>query len=322
MGFDKRYNGKRNFERRNGNFRSKSNGFSREKNSDCNSNLPYKNEYKKHISSRGTSDFNNTAKENYYEDKESDIIELNDKNLILGRNPVIESLKAGKLIDSIYVNSEAGGSISVICRMAKEKGIVIKQVNEQKLNKMANGASHQGVIAMTACAEYVEVQDILDIAEKKNEPPFIIICDEIEDPHNLGAIIRTAEASGAHGIIIPKRRSASLNHTVYKTSAGAAAWVPVARVSNLSQTIDKLKENGVWIYGTDASGEDYQKVSFDGAVGLIIGSEGFGMSRLLREKCDFLLRLPMVGKITSLNASVAGGIFMYEVLKSRINQTK
>lgn len=322
MGFDKRYNGKRNFERRNGNSRSKSNGFSREKNSDCNSNLPYKNEYKKHISSRGASDFNNTAKENYYEDKESDIIELNDKNLILGRNPVIESLKAGKLIDSIYVNSEAGGSISVICRMAKEKGIVIKQVNEQKLNKMANGASHQGVIAMTACAEYVEVQDILDIAEKKNEPPFIIICDEIEDPHNLGAIIRTAEASGAHGIIIPKRRSASLNHTVYKTSAGAAAWVPVARVSNLSQTIDKLKENGVWIYGTDASGEDYQKVSFDGAVGLIIGSEGFGMSRLLREKCDFLLRLPMVGKITSLNASVAGGIFMYEVLKSRINQTK
>lgn len=322
MGFDKRYNGKRNFERRNGNSRSKSNGFSREKNSDCNSNLPYMNEYKKHISSRGTSDFNNTAKENYYEDKESDIIELNDKNLILGRNPVIESLKAGKLIDSIYVNSEAGGSISVICRMAKEKGIVIKQVNEQKLNKMANGASHQGVIAMTACAEYVEVQDILDIAEKKNEPPFIIICDEIEDPHNLGAIIRTAEASGAHGIIIPKRRSASLNHTVYKTSAGAAAWVPVARVSNLSQTIDKLKENGVWIYGTDASGENYQKVSFDGAVGLIIGSEGFGMSRLLREKCDFLLRLPMVGKITSLNASVAGGIFMYEVLKSRINQTK
>lgn len=322
MGFDKRYNGKRISEKRKGSSQSKSNRFSREKNSELNGNLPYKNEYKKHISSRDASDFKNTAKEKYYDNKDSDIIEFNDKSLILGRNPVIESLKAGKLIDSIYVNSEAGGSISVICKMAKEKGIVIKQVNEQKLNKMADGASHQGVIAMTACAEYVEVQDILDIAEERNEPPFIIICDEIEDPHNLGAIIRTAEASGAHGIIIPKRRSASLNHTVYKTSAGAAAWVPVARVSNLSQTIDKLKEKGVWIYGTDAAGEDYQKVSFDGAVGLIIGSEGFGMSRLLREKCDFLLRLPMVGKITSLNASVAGGIFMYEVLKSRINKTK
>ena len=263
--------------------------------------------------SKRASDFNKTA-DSVYDNDNSD---FTDGSIILGRNPVIESLKAGKLIDSIYVNSEAGGSISLICRLAKEKGIVIKQVNEQKLNKMANGASHQGVIAMTACAEYVDIQDILDIAKEKNEPPFIIICDEIEDPHNLGAIIRTAEASGAHGVIIPKRRSASLNHTVYKTSAGAAAWVPVARVSNLSQAVDTLKENGVWIYGTDSSGEDYNNVSFDGAVGLVIGSEGFGMSRLLKEKCDFLLRLPMVGKITSLNASVAGGIFMYEVLKSR-----
>lgn len=263
--------------------------------------------------SKRSSDFQKTA-DSVYDNDNSD---FTDGSIILGRNPVIESLKAGKLIDSIYVNREAGGSISLICRLAKEKGIVIKQVNEQKLNKMANGESHQGVIAMTACAEYVDIQDILDIAKEKNEPPFIIICDEIEDPHNLGAIIRTAEASGAHGVIIPKRRSASLNHTVYKTSAGAAAWVPVARVSNLSQAVDTLKENGVWIYGTDSNGEDYNNVSFDGAVGLVIGSEGFGMSRLLKEKCDFLLRLPMVGKITSLNASVAGGIFMYEILKSR-----
>lgn len=269
-----------------------------------------KNNLKK---SKRASDFNKTA-DSVYDNDNSD---FTDGSIILGRNPVIESLKAGKLIDSIYVNSEAGGSISLICRLAKEKEIVIKQVNEQKLNKMANGESHQGVIAMTACAEYVDIQDILDIAKEKNEPPFIIICDEIEDPHNLGAIIRTAEASGAHGVIIPKRRSASLNHTVYKTSAGAAAWVPVARVSNLSQAVVTLKENGVWIYGTDSSGEDYNNVSFDGAVGLVIGSEGFGMSRLLKEKCDFLLRLPMVGKITSLNASVAGGIFMYEILKSR-----
>lgn len=321
MSFYKRYNGNKNFEKQNANLRYTSSRPERNKCRNSNNNLAYKIEHKKRSFSKEkgvTSDSN----ENYYDIMESDNDGFNSKNLILGRNPVIESLKAGKLIDSIYVNSEAGGSISVICKMAKEKGIVIKQVNEQKLNKMANGASHQGVIAMTACAEYVEIQDILDIAKKKNEPPFIIICDEIEDPHNLGAIIRTAEASGAHGIIIPKRRSASLNHTVYKTSAGAAAWVPAARVSNLSQAIDILKENGVWIYGTDATGEDYQQVSFDGAVGLIIGSEGFGISRLLREKCDFLLKLPMVGKITSLNASVAGGIFMYEILKSRINRMK
>lgn len=240
-----------------------------------------------------------------------------DGSYIIGRNPVIEALKAEKLIDTVFVNPDAGGSISLICRMAKEQGIVVKQVNETKLNNMAKGASHQGVIAMGACAEYVTVSDILDIAEKKNEPPFIIICDEIEDPHNLGAIIRTAESAGAHGIIIPKRRSASLNHTVFKTSAGAASWLPVARVPNIPQVLDELKEKGVWIYGTDASGEDYTKCEFSGAVGLVIGSEGFGMGRLVREKCDFLLRLPMLGKITSLNASVAAGIFMYEIVKRR-----
>ena len=294
MSFNKRNNGKKNYKKK------------------------YENKTHNFYDGKRSSDLNTAVSKNFYDSEDSDFIQ-DSKSIILGRNPVIESLKSGKLIDSIYVNSEAGGSISVICRMAREQGIVIKQVNEQKLNKMSNGASHQGVIAMTACAEYVEIEDILNIAKEKNEPPFIIICDEIEDPHNLGAVIRTAEASGAHGVIIPKRRSASLNHTVYKTSAGAAAWVPVARVANLSQAIDTLKENGVWIYGTDAKGEDYRNVSFDGAVGLVIGSEGFGMSRLIKEKCDFLLRLPMVGKITSLNASVAGGIFMYEVLKSRFD---
>ena len=325
MSFDKGYKGKRNFENKSAKRTNSRSAFSKSNSMNKqykNASFSHKDEYKKHNSFniKNASDIGKTKNAAYYDEEQCGLNKSDENSLILGRNPVIESIKAGNLIDSIYVNSEAGGSISVICKMAKEKGIVIKQVNEQKLNKMANGASHQGVIAMSACAEYVEVQDILDIAKRNNEPPFIIICDEIEDPHNLGAIIRTAEASGAHGIIIPKRRSASLNHTVYKTSAGAAAWVPVARVSNLSQAIDTLKQNGVWIYGTDAKGEDYQKVSFDGAVGLIIGSEGFGMSRLLREKCDFLLKLPMVGKITSLNASVAGGIFMYEVLKSRINQ--
>lgn len=238
-------------------------------------------------------------------------------SLIIGRNPVIEALKADKLIDTILINPEAEGSISLIVKLAREKNIVVKNASEQKLSNMSQGASHQGVIAIGACAEYRTVEEILNIAKEKGEDPFIIVCDEIEDPHNLGAIIRTAESAGAHGIIIPKRRSASLNHTVFKTSAGAASWLPVARVSNIPQTLDELKEKGVWIYGTDASGEDYTKVSLTGSAALVIGSEGFGMGRLVREKCDFLLKLPMLGKITSLNASVAAGIFMYEAVRQR-----
>ena len=242
--------------------------------------------------------------------------------LILGRNPVIEALKADKLIDVLFVNPDAGGSIGQIIKMAKDKSIVVKEVSEQKLSNMAKGASHQGVIAMGACAEYVDIEDILAIALEKGEDPFIIICDEIEDPHNLGAIIRTAETAGAHGIIIPKRRSASLNHTVYKTSAGAASWLPVARVPNIAQAIDQLKENGVWIYGTDGSGEDYRKTNLTGPIGLVIGSEGFGMGKLVASKCDFMLKLPMKGKITSLNASVAAGIFMYEIVRQRDSAAK
>lgn len=237
--------------------------------------------------------------------------------LIVGRNPVMEALKSGKALDTIYVNENAGGSIGAITRIARERGIVIKNVSDQKLTQMCGGASHQGIIASGACAEYVSVEDILAISKKKGTAPFIIICDEIEDPHNLGAIIRTAEAAGADGIIIPKRRSASLNATVFKTSAGAASWLPVARVANLGAAIDELKKNGIWIYGTDASGENYSYTSFTGPIGLVIGSEGFGMGRLIRDKCDFLVKLPMYGKITSLNASVAAGIFMYEAVRQR-----
>lgn len=237
--------------------------------------------------------------------------------LIVGRNPVMEALKSGKALDTIYVNENAGGSIGAITRIARERGIVIKNVSDQKLTQMCGGASHQGIIASGACAEYVSVEDILAISKKKGTAPFIIICDEIEDPHNLGAIIRTAEAAGADGIIIPKRRSASLNATVFKTSAGAASWLPVARVANLGAAIDELKKNGIWIYGTDASGENYSHTSFTGPIGLVIGSEGFGMGRLIRDKCDFLVKLPMYGKITSLNASVAAGIFMYEAVRQR-----
>jgi len=243
---------------------------------------------------------------------------INEKseNVICGRNPVIEALKSGANIDTIYIDGN-GGSLSVIRRLAKENGIVVKDADDKKLSRLSGGASHQGVVAEGACGEYVTVEDILAVSQKNGTKPFIIICDEIEDPHNLGAIIRTAETSGADGVIIPKRRSASLNATVFKTSAGAASYVPVARVPNLAACIDTLKENGVWIYGTDASGTDYSETDFTGGVALVIGSEGFGISKLIQKKCDFMIKLPMLGKINSLNASVAAGIFMYEVLRQR-----
>lgn len=243
----------------------------------------------------------------------------NNKNTnenIIGRNPVIEALKSGTPIDTIYIDGN-GGSLGLIRRLAKEKGIVVKDAQDKKLSQLAGGASHQGVVAVGACGEYVSVEDILAVSRNKGTNPFIIICDEIEDPHNLGAIIRTAETAGADGIIIPKRRSASLNATVAKTSAGAVSYVPVARVSNLAACIDILKDNGVWIYGTDASGTDYCQTDFTGSMALVIGSEGFGISRLIQKKCDFMVKLPMHGNINSLNASVAAGIFMYEVLRQR-----
>lgn len=248
-------------------------------------------------------------------EKEKNIKEM-PQNMICGRNPVIEALKSGANLDTVYIDGN-GGSLSVIRRLAKENGVVVKDADDKKLSRLSGGASHQGVVAEGACGEYVTVEDILAVSQKKGTKPYIIICDEIEDPHNLGAIIRTAETSGADGVIIPKRRSASLNATVFKTSAGAASYVPVARVSNLASCIDTLKDNGVWIYGTDASGTDYSETDFTGGVALVIGSEGFGMSKLIQKKCDFMIKLPMLGKINSLNASVAAGIFMYEVLRQR-----
>lgn len=240
-----------------------------------------------------------------------------DRTLIIGRNPVLEALKSGMAIDKIFIDPNAGGTAVQIAAMARERGIVVKSTAPAKLDAMCAGGAHQGVAAAAACAEYSSPEEILEIARKKGEQPFIIICDEIEDPHNLGAIIRTAECAGAHGVVIPKRRSASLNSTVFKTSAGAAGVVPVARVPNIAGVIDFFKENGVWVYGTDIAGEDYDSVKLDGAMALVIGSEGGGMSRLVREKCDFLLKLPMAGKINSLNASVAAGIFMYEAVRQR-----
>ncbi|MBR7038051.1 MAG: 23S rRNA (guanosine(2251)-2'-O)-methyltransferase RlmB [Oscillospiraceae bacterium] len=238
------------------------------------------------------------------------------EDLVIGRNPVRELLRSGAPVDTVYISGTAGG-LSEIVSLAQERGAVIKTVTEQKLGQIAGGGVHQGVAARTAAAAYVTVEDLLAVSQKKGTAPFLIICDGIEDPHNLGAILRTAETAGADGVIIPKRRSAMLTATVHKTSAGAASWVPVARVPNIPAAIDQLKKAGVWVYGTDMDGETYTNVQFDGAVALVIGSEGSGMSRLVRERCDVLVRLPMKGRITSLNASVAAGIVMYEVVRQR-----
>jgi len=237
-------------------------------------------------------------------------------DIIFGRNPVIEAFKSGVEIDTVYINGQ-GGSLTVIRNLAAERGIVVKEIHAAKLSTMCGNGNHQGVAATISCATYVTIEDILAISANKGTSPFIVICDGIEDPHNLGAIIRTAEAAGCDGMIIPKRRSASLNSTVHKTSAGAASFLPVAKVSNLVSAIEILKKNGVWIFGTDGSGTNYKKVDFKGSVGLVIGSEGEGLSKLVREKCDFLVSLPMRGQITSLNASVAAGIFLYEIAENR-----
>lgn len=247
--------------------------------------------------------------------------ELRDE-LIIGRNPVMEALRAGRNIDTIYVSrGERQGSIGKIMAMARDAGILIKETDPKKLDFMCGKANHQGVIAKVAAHGYATVDDIFARAEEKGESPFIILADEISDPHNLGAIIRTAECAGAHGVIVPKRRSATLNYTVDKTAAGALEYLPVARVANLPAVMDELKEKGVWIYGTDMDGETWCQTDLKGPVALVVGSEGNGMGRLVREKCDFILSLPLSGEIGSLNASVAAGIVMYEVSRQRLGLT-
>lgn len=236
-----------------------------------------------------------------------------------GRNAVLELLETGKDINKIFIlKGEKHGSINKIISIAKERKIVIVEVERAKLNKIAMSDNHQGVIAIVPPFDYCEVEDILNFAKEKSEKPFILILDGIEDPHNLGSIIRTAETAGVHGIIIPKRRAATVNSTVHKVSAGAAEYVKIARVNNLNETIKFLKENDIWICGTDMDAKNYYyNEKFDGPIAIVIGSEGFGMSRLVKENCDFLVKIPMKGKITSLNASVSAGIVMYEVVKQR-----
>ena len=236
-----------------------------------------------------------------------------------GRNSVLELLESDRDINKILIaKGEKHGSINKIIAMAKERKIVIAEVERQKLNAISENNNHQGVIAIVPPFNYVEVEDILNEAKIKNEDPFILILDGIEDPHNLGSIIRTSETAGIHGVIIPKRRACGVNATVAKTSAGAVEHVKIARVNNINDTIKYLKENDVWICGTDGNAKDYYYTqNLKGGLAIVIGSEGFGMNRLVRENCDFLVKIPMKGKITSLNASVSAGIVIYEAVKQR-----
>ena len=239
-------------------------------------------------------------------------------NIICGKNPVLEALRSGREIDRLLIAHGAnGGSIKEIIAKCSKKGILIKEVSPQKLDFYCGKANHQGVAIMFASQSYCTVEDILATAREKDEEPFLIICDEIEDPHNLGAIIRTAEVCGVHGIIIPKRRSASLNATVAKTSAGALEYMKVARVNNIAATIDELKQKGIWVFGADMDGEDYRLTDYSIACALVIGNEGKGIGPLVAKKCDKIISLPMRGKINSLNASVAAGILMYKAMESK-----
>jgi 23S rRNA (guanosine2251-2'-O)-methyltransferase len=240
------------------------------------------------------------------------------EDYIIGRNPVLEALKSGRDINKIFIlDGLQKGAMAQIAHMANENKVLIQLVPKKKLDQMSDG-NHQGVIAHVAAYQYSELDDLFRIAEQRNEAPFFLILDEIEDPHNLGSIMRTADAVGAHGIIIPKRRAVGLTSTVAKVSTGAIEYIPVVRVTNIARTIDDLKEKGVWIAGTDAKGsQDYRKIDGTMPLGLVIGSEGKGMGRLIRDKCDFLFHLPMAGHVTSLNASVAAAILMYEVYRKR-----
>ncbi|WP_163102736.1 23S rRNA (guanosine(2251)-2'-O)-methyltransferase RlmB [Peribacillus alkalitolerans] len=240
------------------------------------------------------------------------------QEIIMGRNPVLEALKSERDINKIMIaEGSQKGSMQQIIAIANERKVFLQFVPKKKIDQMVEG-NHQGVIAQVAAYQYAELDDLFAVATKRNEAPFFLILDELEDPHNLGSIMRTADATGAHGIIIPKRRAVGLTSTVAKASTGAIEYIPVARVTNLSRTVEELKDRGLWIVGTDAKGsDDYRNLDGNMPIGIIIGSEGKGMSRILKEKCDFLIHMPMVGKVTSLNASVAAGLLMYEVYRKR-----
>lgn len=237
---------------------------------------------------------------------------------IIGRNPVREAIKSGRDIDKILVKKgEIEGSLVPIIKMAKNEGIPVVETDKQKLDQVAEGGNHQGVIAYVATHSYCTVKDILESAKNKGHDPFIIILDKITDPHNFGSIIRSANCVGADGIIIPKRNSVGLNSVVAKTSAGAIEYTPVAKVTNIAQTIEALKKEGIWVAGAEAGGDTMYRTNLKGPIALVIGSEGEGISRLVKESCDFLVEIPMFGDVNSLNASVAAAVLMYEISRQR-----
>lgn len=242
---------------------------------------------------------------------------------IEGRNAVLEAFRAGKTIDKLFVlDGCQDGPVRSIIREAKKQGTILSFVPKERLDQLSETRKHQGVVAFAAAYEYAEVEDILKIAEEKGEPPFLLLLDNIEDPHNLGAIIRTANLAGVHGVIIPKRRAVGLTATVAKTSAGAINYTPVAKVGNLSKTIQELKKKGIWFACADMSGTKMYELDLTGPIGLVVGSEGDGVSKLVKENCDFAASIPMAGEIDSLNASVAAGVLAYEIVRQRLGAVK
>lgn len=244
------------------------------------------------------------------------------EDVLIGRNAVIEAIRSGRGINKLLIaDGDKEGSVKEVISLAKEQGIVIQFVERSKIEGIAGGLRHQGVLAYVAPVAYSDLETILQAAETKGEAPFLLLLDELEDPHNLGALLRTADATGVHGVLIPKRRSVPLTATVAKTSAGAIEYVPVARIGNIAQTLRKLKAKGFWVAGADMDGsQNYYEADLTGPLVLVVGSEGHGMSRLTKEQCDFIVKMPMVGKINSLNASVAGSILMYESMRQRLQK--
>lgn len=245
------------------------------------------------------------------------------ESIIEGRNPVIEALRAGKSIDKLFILDGCNdGPVMTIKREAKKKDIFVKYVNKERLDQLSETGKHQGVIAYSAAYEYSDIEDIFELAKKKGEDVFVIVLDNIEDPHNLGAIIRTANLAGAHGVIIPKNRAVGLTSTVARTSAGALNYTPVVKVTNISQTIEELKKRGLWFACADMDGDTMYSLNLTGPIGLVIGNEGEGVSRLVKEKCDFVASIPMKGDIDSLNASVATGVLAFEIVRQRLAKSK
>nr|WP_132747129.1 23S rRNA (guanosine(2251)-2'-O)-methyltransferase RlmB [Scopulibacillus darangshiensis] len=239
----------------------------------------------------------------------------------MGRHPVSEAVKSGRGINKIWINNQSQGLSQSLFDQIKEKGITVQYVPKKKLDQLVQSPQHQGIVASIAAYEYADLDDLFSLADKREEQPFFILLDGVEDPHNLGSVLRTADAAGAHGVIIPKRRAVGLTSTVAKASTGAIEYIPVAKVTNLARAMDELKKRGVWFVGTAAEGDrDYRQADCDMPLCLVIGNEGKGMSRLVKEKCDFLISIPMAGKVTSLNASVAAGLLMYEVYRKRHGQ--